>query len=208
MLLRQPDGRVYLYLEFFNLAFLLSIPGREPPGVEVIYLGYLSSPQERSPSLQLTPKFVDFHFFFSCLGSGGPWGVFPLPPAGAEIMRHIDLTGERTMLMHKKIVVGLALAAALALSIPTWAQAQCGGSGGGSSHMGDMGNMGNMGPMMGSGQMGTYSPAPQGPQPPNYVAPPSNQGPAYTGPGTGGGGQMMGPGGASSGHSGHVGPTN
>ena len=109
------------------------------------------------------------------------------------------------MRMHKKNVVGLALAAALALSIPTWAQAQCGGSGGGNSHMG---NMGNMGTMTGYGQGGNYYPAPQVPQPPNYVAPPSNPGPAYTGPGAGAGGQMMGPGGASSGHSGHMGQTN
>ena len=110
------------------------------------------------------------------------------------------------MLMHKKIVVGLALVAALALSIPTWAQAQCGGSGGGgNSHMG---NMGNMGTMVGDGQGGTYYPAAPVPQPPNYVAPPSNPGQGYTGPAAGGGGQMMGPGGAASGHSGHMGQTN
>lgn len=110
------------------------------------------------------------------------------------------------MSKYKRIAVGLALAAALALSIPSWALAQCGGSGGGgNSHMG---NMGNMGTMMGYGQGGTYYPAPQVPQPPNYVAPPSNLGPTYTGPDAGGGGQMMGPGGAASGHSGHMGQTN
>ena len=110
------------------------------------------------------------------------------------------------MLMHKKIVVGLALAAALALGIPSWALAQCGGSGygGGNSHMGNTGNS-NMGTMMGSGQGGNYYPAPPVPQPPNYVAPPSNPGPAYTGPGTGSAGQMMGPGGAASDHRGHMG---
>jgi len=89
---------------------------------------------------------------------------------------------------------------------PAGALAQCGGSGGGgNSHMG---NMGNMGTMMGSGQGGTYYPAPQVQQPPNYVAPPSNPGPTYTGPAAGGGSQMMGSGGAASGHSGHMGQTN
>ena len=109
------------------------------------------------------------------------------------------------MLTQKKIVVGLALAAALALIIPTWALAQCGGSGAGHHQMG---NMGNMGAMMGSGQMGSYSPTAPAPQAPDYVAPPSNPAPANPGPVTGGGGQMMGPGGAASGHSGHMGHTN
>lgn len=112
------------------------------------------------------------------------------------------------MRMHKKIIKGLALAAALALSIPTWAMAQCGGSGGGHQQMGNMGNMGNMGTMMGSGQMGTYSPATPAPQAPDYVAPTSNLEPAKTGHGAGAGGQMMGSGGAAAGHSGHLGHTN
>jgi len=111
------------------------------------------------------------------------------------------------MLMHKKIVVGLALAAALALSIPSWAQAQCGGSGGGNSHKGDMGNGGNMGTMMDYGQGGTYSPAPTS-QPPNSVTLPSNSGSTYTGPNTRGGGQIMGQGGAAADHRGHMGQTN
>jgi hypothetical protein len=55
MFLRQPDSLVELCAEFFKLAFLLYIPGRKPPGAEIIYPGDLSSPQERSPSLQLTP---------------------------------------------------------------------------------------------------------------------------------------------------------
>ena len=105
------------------------------------------------------------------------------------------------MLKHKNIAVGLVLAAALALSIPSWALAQCGGSGGGNSHMGEMGMMG---PMTGHGQMGTDPPATPVPQTPNYVAPPSTPAPSHTGPG----GQMRGPGGAGAGHSGHTEPTN
>ena len=105
------------------------------------------------------------------------------------------------MLMHKKIVVGLALATALALSIPTWAQAMMGGGGGGGMMSGIASAMGNM---MGGNQQnrnvppGAFIPGNPGGAPgysgnPGYGNPgygnPSYGNPGYGNPGYGNTGQ-------------------
>jgi hypothetical protein len=73
------------------------------------------------------------------------------------------------MLKHKKIAVGLALAAALALSLPSWGLAMMGGGGMISSIAGAMGNM------MGFNQQNSRANLPQTP-----AAPISSQGsPGY-----------------------------
>ncbi len=85
------------------------------------------------------------------------------------------------MLTHKKFAVSLALAAALALSVPTWALAMGGGMMGGAGGM--MGGLlSAMGNMMGSNKQNPpkqnlAANQPQAPQEPGYPA----VGPAYPG---------------------------
>ena len=112
--------------------------------------------------------------------------------------------------MSQKHILAVCLALVLALSLPSWALAQCGGGSGTRSSMHDQ-HMGSSGHMMGSGQMGMYGSQAPVPTDPNAVAPgyvaPAPPTSGYTDPQNTGGynsGQTMGQGGMGSGHSGHM----